>query len=394
MSPPDEPSPRPGAEALEGLPTPLPAVDALYAEAACGLLVTDSAGLILHANATFCRWIGMAVAELAGRRRFQDLLTVGGRIFHQTHWAPLLQMQGSVSEVKLEVRHADGRALPMVLNAMRRDDGGRVRHDLAVFPASDRHAYEAELLRARRQAEGLLAEHQDRALFAEQMVGIVSHDLRSPLSALSLGVDLMARLGPSAQQAPVIDSLGRSVRRARRLVDDLLDFTMARIGRGLTVAIRPVELHAVVANHVRELAAAHPDRVLHHVQTGVGTVSADPDRVFQLISNLVANAATYGAPGKPITIRSDACDGSATLSVHNSGNPVPPDLLPTLFEPMVRGNDTPSGTRSVGLGLYIVSEIARAHGGTVRVTSTLEHGTCVEASLPARPAPPPAGGQG
>jgi sigma-B regulation protein RsbU (phosphoserine phosphatase) len=361
-------------------------LQALHDEAPCGLLVTDRAGMILRANATFCRWLEVDAASLVGQRRFQDLLTTGGRIFHQTHWAPLLQMQGSISEVKLDIRHADGRALPMVMNAVRRERDGDVLHELAVFAAGDRHAYEQELMRARRQAESLLAEQQHRALYPDQLVAIVTHDLRNPLSPISLGVGLLGRLDPTAQQATVVDSVGRSVRRARRLIDDLLDFTMARIGRGLPVAIAPVDLHAVVANHVHELALAEPGRTLNHVRRGDGTVPADADRVFQLLSNLVANAAAYGAPDAPITITSAVEGGVAVLAVHNLGEPIPPSLLPTLFQPMVRGDDTPSGTRSVGLGLYIVSEIARAHGGAVRVASSTDAGTRFEATL-GRPAP-------
>jgi sigma-B regulation protein RsbU (phosphoserine phosphatase) len=360
---------------------PLPATEALYDDAACGLMLTDRAGTILRVNATFCRWIGLDAGALVGTRRFQDLLTVGGRIFHQTHWAPLLQMQGSISEVKLDLRHADGRALPMVMNAVSRERDGRTWHELALFSAGDRHKYEHELLRARRQAESLLAEQQDRALFAEQMVGIVSHDLRNPLSAISLGTELLARLDPDPQQATVVDSLGRSVRRARRLIDDLLDFTMARVGRGLAVTTRPLELHAVVAHQVKELAGTYPGRELRHEAEGAGPCTADGDRVFQLVSNLVANAVAYGAPGRPITVTSSLGAGPAAVAVHNEGPPIAPALLASLFQPMVRGTDHNDGSRSVGLGLYIVSEIAQAHGGQVRVTSTAYEGTRFVATL-------------
>lgn len=360
----------------------VPPGDTLYEHAACGLLLTDRAGLVLRANATFCEWIGLPAGDLVGQRRFQDLLTVGGRIFHQTHWSPLLQMQGSISEVKLDLRHAQGRAVPMVMNAVSRSHDGAVVHELALFIAEDRHKYERELLRARKQAEDLLAQQQDRALFAEQMVGIVSHDLRNPLSAISLASELLARLDPGPQQVPVIDGLGRSVRRARRLIDDLLDFTMARIGRGLPMAIGPITLHDAVAAHVRELALSHPDRELRHVASGAGSCEADGDRVFQLLGNLIANAAAYGAPDRPITIASTVAPGGWSLSVHNHGSPIPEALLPTLFQPMVRGDHGATGSRSVGLGLYIVSEIARAHGGAVRVASSADEGTCFTVSAP------------
>ena len=360
----------------------MPGAEALYGEAPCGLLVTATDGTILRVNATFCRWAGAEANALLGRR-FQDLLTVGGRIFHQTHWAPLLQLQGSISEVKLDLQRAVGRPLPMVLNAIRRSHGDRELHELAVFVAEDRHAYERELLKSRKQAEGLLGQVQDRALFAEQMVGIVSHDLRNPLSAISMATELLARLEPDERQAPVIQGLSRSVRRARRLIDDLLDFTQARIGRGLAMKFGPLDLHAAVAHHVSELTLAHTGREIRHVHQGGNACRADGDRLFQLVGNLVANAVAYGAPDQPITIRSICEDGQASVEVHNLGAPIPAELLPTLFRPMVRGADTPSGTRSVGLGLYIVAEIARAHDGVVKVTSTQAEGTRFIASWPA-----------
>jgi len=364
---------------------PLPAVDALYEEAPCGLLVTDGAGLVLRANATFCRWAGIEQSELVGKRRFQDLLTVGGRIFHHTHWAPLLRMQGSVSEIKLDLQVTGAKPVPLVLNALRSVRDGHTLHELAVFVAEDRHAYERELLLARQQAEGLLSQEKDRSVFAEQMVGIVSHDLRNPLSTMSMAAELLGRLGPDVRQAPVIEGLARSVLRARRLIDDLLDFTQARIGRGLPIKIVPLDIHDVVARHVEDLAQSYPDRKFHHVSEGDPRCGADGDRVFQLLGNLVANAVAYGDPGAAITIRSTCRDGHASLEVHNLGRPISAELLPTMFQPMVRGSEAPSGTRSVGLGLFIVSEIARAHGGHVAVTSTNEDGTRFVATWPAGP---------
>ena len=134
--------------------------DFLFEEAACGLLVTAADGTILRVNRTFCDWLGLQREDLVGRR-LESLLTIGGRIFHQTHWVPLLKMQRSLSEVKLEMRHADGRRVPMVMNAVTRMRGDVEYHDLAIFSARDRHKYEAELLKAREHAEAHLRREQD-----------------------------------------------------------------------------------------------------------------------------------------------------------------------------------------------------------------------------------------
>src|SRR5471030_461138 len=124
LKPPSKPLPMPTDNEQ------LPDSDELFDHAACGLLLTLPNGTIKRVNLTFCRWLGMEREALLGRR-IQDLLTMGGKIFHQTHWAPLLQIQGSVAEVKLEVVHRDGRKLPMVFNAMRREHSGVALHEVA-----------------------------------------------------------------------------------------------------------------------------------------------------------------------------------------------------------------------------------------------------------------------
>lgn len=482
---------------------------ALYEQAPCGLLVTDRDGLVLRANATFCDWLGVEPAALVGKRRFQELLTVGGRIFHQTQWAPLLQLQGSVAEVKLDVVREGGAPLPMVMNAIRRDRGGVMVHELALFMAKDRHAYERELLAARKRAEQLLSEQraarealalaetrlrmaleagalhvweldpvtgarsfdpgvalllgrpspghvdfkeyldalepsdrdgalealkqsaqdpektyriayrlngtdgvqrtvlaigravvneagatrvigvlqdiselsaqraaaEDRALFAEQMVGIVSHDLRNPLSTIRMGGQVLKMMEVPERQQSVLDNIDRASARAVRLINDLLDFTRSRLGQGLAVELREIDLHASVGSHVAELAQAYPLARITHLSKGDGACVSDPDRLGQLVGNLVSNAVAYGTPGAAITV-STATDGQGfSIAVHNEGPPIPEALRDSLFQPMVRGTTTGSEARSVGLGLYIVSEVARAHGGVMQVESSLAHGT-------------------
>ena len=125
----------------------------LYDKAACGLLLTDKNGHILRCNDTFCGWVGMPASALVGKRRIQDLFTMGGKVFHQTHLLPLLQMQGSVAEVQIDIRHADGSVLATLINIFRRKEGDNTVDELAVIIATDRRAYERELLIARRNAE-------------------------------------------------------------------------------------------------------------------------------------------------------------------------------------------------------------------------------------------------
>lgn len=364
---------------------PVPSeVQAALDQAACGLLRIDPYGLILRANAMACDWLGYARGELQGRK-LQDLLTIGGRIFHQTHLAPLLQIQGSLSEVKLEFVRRDGQGIPIVMSARRHEDAGEPVVEVALFVARDRDKYERELLLARSRLEEAVAQEKDRALLAEQMVGIVSHDLRNPLQTIQMGALVLTRGHPSPEQLGVLQRILRASDRAGRLIADLLDFTQARLGKGMMVQRAPIALHAVVAEVVDELAQAFPGRSLVHHAQGEGECLADADRIAQLVGNLVGNAMAYGEAGSTVTVRTEIGVESARLSVHNGGRPIPPQLQASLFEPMVRGGGEGGANRSIGLGLFIVREIAKAHGGRVDVGSSAERGTTFTATLPRVP---------
>ncbi|HEX4462100.1 MAG TPA: PAS domain-containing sensor histidine kinase [Polyangia bacterium] len=357
--------------------------------ASCGLVQTSDDGTFRRANRMFCQWIGQPEDSLIGRRRIQDLLTVGGRIFHQTHWAPLLKMQGSISEVKLELMHADGTVIPMVLNAIRHEEDGEMVHEISAYVARDRDKYERELVLARKRLEALVDEarvlHEtarDRALFAEQMIGIVSHDLRNPLNGIVMGSSLLARGELTTAQRNMLARVTRSAERANRLIADLLDFTQARLGTGLPVAKQPVDLHETISEAVDELSLAYAPRPIEHVRSGEGRCMADAGRLTQMLGNLVSNAMTYGTPQLAVTVTSTVEPKLFSVAVHNWGEPIAAETQARIFEPMTRGTTATSSVRSVGLGLFIVREIAKAHGGTALVKSTREEGTVFRAEFP------------
>jgi phosphoserine phosphatase RsbU/P len=374
---------------------PVPGADLMYQAAPCGLLLAAADGCLLAANDTLCGWLGYERDQLVGTMRFHELLTMGGRIFYQTHLQPLLHIQSSVAEVKLELRRKDGKAVPMMANIAERSwQGGRLLH-VAVLIAEDRHKYERELLLPRKRAEDLATLHardqqelsaaraqaEDRALFAEQLVGVVSHDIRNPLAVIHMSTALLERGLPAPQQQAAIARVSRSVQRVQHLIAELLDFSQARVGGGLGVRKTEVDLHQTVADSVAELSVAFPDRELRHERQGSGRCLADADRIVQAMGNLVANAATHGASGRPITVRTEGEGARFRIEVHNEGAPIPPELLPRLFEPMVRGAEA-GASQGVGLGLYIVREIMRAHGGAVHVRSTAADGTRFVLELP------------
>ncbi|WP_371435077.1 sensor histidine kinase [Polaromonas sp.] len=207
------------------------------------------------------------------------------------------------------------------------------------------------------------------------MVGIVSHDLRNPLSAILMGAKLLAHGETTSGKLRALGHVTSSATRAQRLIEELLDFTQARVGQGITVVPRSFDLHGCIATIVEELALAFPKRKIVHEQEGHGEVIADPDRIAQLLGNLVGNAMANGTPGSVVTIGSIIDLQTVMLSVHNLGDPIPEARIASLFEPMVRGVPGDNDVRGVGLGLYIVKAIATAHNGEVAVRSSWSQGT-------------------
>lgn len=375
-------------------PTSVPGAGELYEDAACGLMLCSGLGEIVRINRTMCRWLERPADELVGRCKVQQLLSIGGQIFFQTHLAPLLHIQGSVSEVKLDVVKGDGGTVPMVLNAIARGQGPARTWELAFFVAQDRHQYELELLKARRQAESLLEQErralddlakarqelerqrglaEDRAKVAELLVGVVSHDLRNPLNVIHTSAQILG-MGEQAEiRRQALARITSATGRAARMIADLLDLTQVRLGSGLVVRRAPIDLHDWVGEVVMDLRLAFPGRDIIHRRQAGGACHGDGDRLTQLVGNLVANAVSYGARDSTITVATRAEASGGEISVHNLGDPIPPELLPSVFEPLQRGEQ--EGSHSIGLGLFIVQAIARAHGGQASVTSSAADGT-------------------
>jgi K+-sensing histidine kinase KdpD/CheY-like chemotaxis protein len=223
-----------------------------------------------------------------------------------------------------------------------------------------------------------------RTEFEQQLIGIVSHDLRNPLGAIAMGAGLLqASPGLSERQLKAAHRIASSCERATRLIRDFLDFTQARLGDGIPLKRRPMNLHEVTRHVVDEVLQAHPERQVQVETSGDGQGEWDPDRIAQVLTNLVGNALAYSQPGTPVRVRTDSAPGAALLQVHNEGTPISAELLPCLFEPLTRGEPTTGQhSRSIGLGLYIVREIVRGHGGSVDVASTAQTGTTFTVRLP------------
>jgi signal transduction histidine kinase len=250
-------------------------------------------------------------------------------------------------------------------------------------------AHRKELELALREAlirEKEAREEAERSVrYNEMFAGMLGHDLRNPLSAITTGANYIARLNSSPKSAKAATRILGSAERMGRMIDQLLDFTRIRVGGGLPLAPVHLDLEELCCKVKDELEAANPDRnVIVDAQGNVGG-EWDNDRLHQVFSNLVANALHHGTEGCPIVIR---CDGGAAdhveISVHNDGVVVP-EVLPILFEPF-RGNTRYQRTRGLGLGLFITQQIVVAHGGTIDVASREGAGTTFRIRLPRGPA--------
>ncbi|HWM85827.1 MAG TPA: ATP-binding protein [Kofleriaceae bacterium] len=219
--------------------------------------------------------------------------------------------------------------------------------------------------------------------FEQQLVGIVSHDLRNPLQAMMMGAHAaLMREDIDPALAKTLARIVSSGERAARMISDLLDFTQARAGGGLPVSRHDMDLHEVARHTVGEVQMSAPDRTLWLEATGDGQGHWDPDRLAQIVTNLVSNALAYSPTGTPVTVRTAGEEDWMVLEVHNMGPAIPAEVVPTLFEPFRRGKGGGGNHRSIGLGLYIVKQIAVAHGGSVEVESAAETGTSFRIRLP------------
>jgi PAS domain S-box-containing protein len=221
--------------------------------------------------------------------------------------------------------------------------------------------------------------------FREQVMGILGHDLRSPLGAVRALASLLLRREdlPQGAREPIAE-IGRAGQRMLEMIETLLDFTNSRFAGGLPIAPVPANLHDVCRGVVDELRAAAPDRLIELTLQGDGTGTWDPARMAQVISNLVSNALQHGARHAPVRVAIGGDEDSAVIAVENQGPAIAPELRPFLFEPFGRGSSPGdrSRTRGLGLGLFIVSQVVKAHGGTIAVESAEEQGTTFTVTLP------------
>ncbi|WP_240359592.1 hybrid sensor histidine kinase/response regulator [Pyxidicoccus trucidator] len=237
-------------------------------------------------------------------------------------------------------------------------------------------------LAARRRAE---EELQRAAELGQQLVGIVGHDIRTPLSVILTTAKSQLGSGTlDASRRKAFERVARGGERIQQIVDLLLDFTRVRLGGGISVVPLAGDLNELCNRVADELHVTRPGRAIRcDFARDCLHGTWDLERMAQVLANLLDNALKHSAEGTPVRLSTWERGDGVFIEVHNEGAPIPPELLPHLFDPFRRGETSEATAReSLGLGLYIAHSIVQAHRGTLSVRSTEREGTAFRVCLP------------
>ncbi|ONG57893.1 hypothetical protein BKE38_03760 [Pseudoroseomonas deserti] len=382
----------------------------LFENAPCGYLSLDPEGRITRVNRTFTSWTGHSGETLVGRR-FLDLLSVAGKIFYETHFAPMLRMQGFFNEVAFDLRCAEGAVIPVLVNAVERLDGtGRARSiRMTILAASDRRKYEQELLEARRAAERASRELREVNLTLEarveeavqkrlraeealrqaqkmeaigQLTGGVAHDFNNLLTVILGSLELLQRrMPPDPILKRFADAAEDAARRGAQVNAQLLAFSRRQPLQAVTVDAREVVqgisgLLERTVNGVATLEFKLPQQAI--------PIHVDRNQLEMALLNLVVNARDASPGGGRILV--EGCrgmvDGSPAgiwISVIDEGEGMTPEVLERVFEPFFTTKAMGAGT---GLGLSMVYGFVRQSGGDIDIVSARGAGTTIRLRLP------------
>ena len=255
--------------------------------------------------------------------------------------------------------------------------GDRLLGVMALFAKEELSADSLSTLSSVANQIALGIERDNNERFRELFMGILGHDLRSPLNAITMGTELLAAdPALAAGQARMVERIRASAWRMGRMITQVLDFTQARAGGGISIAREPADLHAICAQAVDELATANPARIIETEYSGEAHGEWDADRLARVFTNLVGNALKHGRQDAPVRVEVDATGAAVRCLVGNLGAPISGALLPNLFDPFRQGHAIRSGSADgLGLGLFIAQQIVVAHGGRIGVRSSAEDGT-------------------
>ncbi|MFL5349346.1 MAG: ATP-binding protein [Hyalangium sp.] len=364
-------------------PVPPPAlleesVEDLYENAPCGYISTLPDGTIVKVNRTLLAWTEYPREELLAGRRFQDLLSMGGKIFHETHYAPLLRMQGFINEINFELVGKNGRTLPVLVNtAQKKDASGKLLfYRTTIFNIADRKNYERELLLARQKAEQAAKAKAD-------FLSMMSHEIRTPINAIIGLSHLLRQTRLSPQQEKYAGILHSSSENLLGLLNDILDFSKIEAGK-VSLEERNFNLSQMVHGIFHSLhVKAEEKNLALRVELDERVpdwLVGDPVKIGQVLTNLVSNAIKFTEQGSvtvAVRVREQHADTFALeLQVKDTGIGIAPDRLSKVFEEFTQASyDINLKYGGTGLGLTICQRLLELYGSKLTVQSVLGEGT-------------------
>ncbi|QRN96276.1 PAS domain-containing protein [Archangium violaceum] len=347
-------------------------LDILLATAPVGLSFLDRDLRYVRINNALAAINGVPVEQSLGRTPREIIPKIAP--LNEPHYRRVLETGEPVLNVEISGSTA-GR-------------GGQVGHYLvSYYPVKDHEGRVSMVgtvvvdITDRKRIEERLRQTSE---FRERFLGIVSHDLRNPLGVITLSANMLLRQETLPERALRLSQrIALNAELMGRMIGDLLDLTRGRLGGGIPIAPAPVDLGLLGRRVLGELEVTHPARELRLEARGDLQGEWDQDRLAQLLGNLLRNALDYSPEDTPVTLTLQDEGAGIRIEVGNRGEPIPAELLPVLFEPFrrgeLRGHRRSSG---LGLGLYIVQQIALAHAGTIEARSTREEGTVFTVRLP------------
>jgi signal transduction histidine kinase len=357
--------------------------------APCGFAAFGRDGVVREVNTTLLEVLGAKREDVVGRP-FEELLTIPSRIFYQTHFFPLLKLQSRVEEVFMTMRGANG-DVAMLTNAALREQEDVF--DCVLMRLRERQKWEDEILRAKR-----LAEDANRAKTA--LLSMMSHDLRTPLGAIAGYCEILS-LGIRGTLTE--DQLG-DVRRIRRasdyllaLIDDVLNYSKLDSGVSEPITVEEVTTDTVIATSETLIGPRFEEEGIYYRRESCApgiTVLANPDRLQQILLNLLSNAAKFTPRGGSVTLTCETAGAFTLIKVADTGPGIPADHIERIFEPFVQvpGTSAPAGknkgsgnTKGYGLGLAISRGLARRMKGELTVESEPGNGATFTIVLPRGP---------
>lgn len=361
-------------------------MDSILDTAPCGFLSFADDGTVQAVNQTFLDLVDRPRDEVVDRH-VETLLSSGARLFYHTHVFPMLKMQGTAKEVYLSLQTREGEDRPCLLNATRTTRDGEPVNDAVFLPFEERNQYEDEILQAKQAAE-----QANRA--KAKFLSTVSHELRTPIStikSLSQYLSLGVRGPVTEDQEEYLDRIEAAADYLDTLITDILDFARLEAGP-VNVTLEPVSVAAAFDRAESLLEMRFDEAEVTYQRETVSPdlyVRADPDRLQQILLNLLTNAIKFTDPGGQIGMDGTVDGDTVRIQVRDTGVGVPEAEQKHIFDPFVQAR-TDQSTRSdgVGLGLAISRDLAEAMGGSLTVESKVEAGSTFTVSLP-RSEPPP-----